>query len=226
MKSDSDKDKNTISSIKEGFSEEFVEFTCLIPGAQPSQPKNLADLDLDLLNRLPSEPKDRELTMMREAIRIVLQPEVDLNKYENGANLIDIYKIFACYLLSVYPYCSDKFFEEYCLLITMVCKVLNHKGCALIPESESAVYARDIEDLGKQFCDSKNVRFVIDVFNSFVTAYFPIVFRKYLSIEPQFVFLGFDEEQAKNLILMVKMLAIWLRKNGFTEYSLEINVEL
>jgi len=200
MKSDSDKDKNTISSIKEGFSEEFVEFTCLIPGAQPSQPKNLADLDLDLLNRLPSEPKDRELTMMREAIRIVLQPEVDLNKYENGANLIDIYKIFACYLLSVYPYCSDKFFEEYCLLITMVCKVL--------------------------ICDSKNVRFVIDVFNSFVTAYFPIVFRKYLSIEPQFVFLGFDEEQAKNLILMVKMLAIWLRKNGFTEYSLEINVEL
>lgn len=213
-------------SIKEGFSEEFIEFTGLIPGSQPNMPKNLADLDLGLLTILPSENKDRELTMMREALKSILQPEVDLNKSDAGSEFIGIYKIFACYLLSVYPYCSDKFFEEYCLLIAMICKALNHKGKALIPESEKAHYAKEIEETGNQFCDSKNVIFVVEIFNTFITEYFPIILRRYLAIEPTFSFLGFEEEQAKNLILMIKMLAIWLYRNGFTEYKLEINVDL
>lgn len=62
--------------------------------------------------------------------------------------------------------------------------------------------------------------------NLFLAELFPLFLKNYQEKNKyQFHFLGFEDENIKNLILMTKFLANWLFNFGFINYRLEINVD-
>ena len=63
--------------------------------------------------------------------------------------------------------------------------------------------------------------------NLFIAENFPNLFKKFLEKKKikKFDFLGFQDDQIKNLILMFKFLSNWLYYNRLTKYKTEINVD-
>lgn len=62
--------------------------------------------------------------------------------------------------------------------------------------------------------------------NLFLAELFPTYLTQFIEKENiSFHFLGFEDENIKNLILMTKFLANWLFNYNFINYRLEINVD-
>lgn len=62
--------------------------------------------------------------------------------------------------------------------------------------------------------------------NLFLAELFPIFLKEFQENKKyHFNFLGFEDENIKNLILMTKFLANWLFNYSFINYRLEINVD-
>ena len=62
--------------------------------------------------------------------------------------------------------------------------------------------------------------------NLFLAELFPTYLNQFIEKENiRFHFLGFEDENIKNLILMTKFLANWLFNYNFINYRLEINVD-
>ena len=60
--------------------------------------------------------------------------------------------------------------------------------------------------------------------NLFIAELFPTYFKE-MKTNYDFIFLGYEDDNIKNLILMTKFLANWLFNNEFTDYRIEINVD-
>lgn len=62
--------------------------------------------------------------------------------------------------------------------------------------------------------------------NLFLAELFPIYLTEFIDKKSvNFVYLGFEDDNIKNLILMTKFLANWLFNFNFINYRLEINVD-
>lgn len=166
-----------------------------------------------------------EVPALQAGIKIVSNVQDDPEHFESLKDSMSIYQILGYYLLSVSKYCSDDFFKEYLYLVIMIAISLNSKGEMFIEKEESrSAKVRDGKE--KIFCESQNIHVVSEILNLFIAELFPNLLRSFQANSVGFEFLGFEDEQIKNLIIMTKLLANWLFNNEFTDYRLEINVDL
>ncbi len=106
----------------------------------------------------------------------------------------------------------------------MVISAMNRKGKMFV-KKQIKPNKLTLEEK-KQFCESDMVYVTSEIMNLFLAELFPIYLKKFKEEKKTgFVYLGFEDENIKNLILMTKFLANWLFNNEFINYRLEINVD-
>lgn len=210
----------------ERFYQEFDEFTKQLPEAASSSRSRFQVEDLRKIQAYKLDSDEQEINSLRAAVQSVLALEVSPDKLEAAKENFSIFQILGYYLTSIHPYCSEKLFKEYALLIIMIIRALNEKGEMFLDKNDKRKPSQKPEDAQKCFCDSDNINVCAEILNLFIAELFPQYFKK-LSPEYQasISFLGFEDDNIKNLILMAKYLANWLFNQEFTEYRLEINVD-
>lgn len=75
------------------------------------------------------------------------------------------------------------------------------------------------------FCDSQHIEVISEIMNLFLAELFPIYLKNFTERGQKFIYLGQEDENIKNLILMTKFLANWLFNVDYIDYRLEINVD-
>jgi hypothetical protein len=207
------------------FYEEFADFISQIPSAVSKTKSPMTKDDVERFFSFKLEGEEKELASLKNALKIVIFWETEKDKLVTQKDNMNIYQIFAYYLLSIYPYCSEKFFRDYLLLIVMIIKSLNEKGEMFVDKGEKRKPSLKPEEIKKHFCEGIYIHVASEILNLFIAELFPTLLKKFKN-EVQLEFLGFEEDHIKNLILMTKFLANWLFNNEFTDYRLEINVDL
>ena len=208
------------------FYEDFAEFVIQIPDASSRTKVSMTKEDIDRFFNFKLEGEERECQTLKNAMKAIIYLESDKEKFDSLKETMNIYQILAFYLISIYPYCSEKFFKEYLLLIIMIIKSLNEKGEMFVEKVDKRKPNIKPDDLKRQFCEGVYVHIVSEILNLFIAELFPTLYRKFKIDDMAFEFLGFEDDNIKNLILMTKFLANWLFNNEFTDYRLEINVDL
>ena len=158
---------------------------------------------------------DENLLLFKKSLLKVLEFVSDCDNFVKNENL-SLNDVLAFYILSVYSYCSQNFFKEYFFLIVMIIKSLNKLG--------NIFKISDKESLNGHFCETKDIGIVLKLMNLFLAELFPFFFREFVK-DFEFVYLGFEEENIKNLILMTKFITNWLYHCRFVDYKLEINCD-
>ena len=164
--------------------------------------------------------------MLRTALKAMLFLDSDKEKFDTLKESMNVYQILAFYLLSIFPHCSEKFFKEYLYLVVMICKALNEKGSMYVTNNDQGRFMPSHEGPQRSFCEGNQIYVVAEMLNLFIAELFPASFKKFKSANIQFEFLGMEDDHIKNLILMTRVLASWLFNNEFTEFKLEINIDL
>jgi hypothetical protein len=208
------------------FYEDFAEFVSQIVDAGSKGKASMSKEDIDRFFNFRVEGEEKEFVMLKSAMKAIIYLESDKEKFDSLKETMNIYQILAFYLISIYPYCSEKFFKEYLLLIVMIIKSLNEKGEMFVEKGEKRKPSIKTDDSKKQFCEGVNIHVASEILNLFIAELFPNLLRKFKTLDIPFEFLGFEDDHIKNLILMTKFLANWLFNNEFTDYRLEINVDL
>jgi len=210
----------------EKFFEEFAELVSQIPEAGSQDRKTLTKEDIDHFFPTNFGGEEREFIMLRNALKAMLFLDSDKDKFDTLKESMNIYQVLAFYLLSIFSYCSEKFFREYLLLIVMICKALNEKGTMYVTSSDQGRFVLGSDGPQRTFCENNHIYVVAEILNLFIAELFPTLFKKFRAVNIQFDFLGMEDDHIKNLILMTKVLASWLFNNEFTEFKLEINIDL
>lgn len=211
----------------EKFYDEFHEFISLVSGAEAKGKPPLTKELVDKLFQVGVAMVEQETQALRNSARGMLSLESDKAKFESMKDNLNIYQILAFYLISIYQYCSDAFFREYIYLIVMVAKSLNEKGELFMEKDEKKKPgSRGDEGHGRQFCESSNIHVTSEILNLFIAELFPSLLKAFKTEALKIDYLGTEDEHIKNLIVMTKFLANWLFNNEFTDYRLEINVDL
>ena len=206
---------------------EFHEFVSQVPNAEG---KNRPPLTKELLDKMISfsTPSiEQEVNGLKNVFKFLSTFESDKEKFMSMKHNMSIYQILGFYLQSIHKYCSESFFKEYFLLIVMILKSLNEKR-ELFSEKEEKKksYMKNEESSQKQFCDGPSIHVASEILNLFIAEIFPSLLKSFKNSNMQFEFLGFEDEHIKNLIVMTKFMANWLFNQEFTDYRLEINVDL
>ena len=82
------------------------------------------------------------------------------------------------------------------------------------------------QDKTQLFCETQDIYVVSEIMNLFLAELFPNYLNEFMEKNPQKLkFLGFEEDNIKNLILMTKFLSNWLFHYDFINSRLEINVD-
>ncbi len=208
------------------FFEEFKELVAQIPDASSKNTKPIDKDDIDRLFPSNLDGEEREFLVLKAALKAMFFLESDKEKFDDLKESMNIYQVLAYYLLSIFPYCSEKFFREYLLLTIMICKALNEKGEMYATARDQGRFAPGPEGSQRTFCEGSNIYVIAEILNLFIAELFPAFCKKFKALGIQFDFLGMEDEHIKNLILMTKVLASWLFNNEFTEFKLEINIDL
>jgi len=206
---------------------EFQEFIAQVPGAEGKGKVPLSKEVSDKLCNISIPNSESEINSLKNALRAMSYLESDKEKFDSLKESMNIYQILGFYLISIYGYCSETFFREYMFLILMIIKSLNEKGEMFIEKDEKKKSNNKNDDASnKMFCDGMNIHVASEVLNLFIAELFPNLLKSFKHAGVNFEFLGFEDEHIKNLIVMTKFLANWLFNNEFTDYRLEINVDL
>lgn len=206
---------------------EFQEFISQVPGAEGKSRSQFSKDSVEKLFSFTVPASESEMSALKNAMRTMSYLESDKEKFDSLKESMNIYQILGFYLISIQQFCSDIFFREYLLLILMIIKSLNEKGEMFIEKDEKKkTSAKHDEIIGKFFCDGMNIHVASEILNLFIAELFPNLLKSFKSSGINFEFLGFEDEHIKNLIVMTKFLANWLFNNEFTDYRLEINVDL
>lgn len=209
------------------FYNEFVEFISQVNGAESKVKTSIQKDAVDKLFPINVATFEQEISAMKSYLKSMLFYETEKSKFEVVKEGLNIYQILAFYLISIHQYCSEQFFREYLYLITMITKSLNEKGDLFTERDEKKKPTnRGDDSSGKQFCEGNNIHVTSEILNLFIAELFPMHLKTFKSSNYQFDYLGFEDEHIKNLIVMTKFLANWLFNNEFTDYRLEINVDL
>lgn len=208
----------------ERFYQDFDEFVRQIDNAGSDEPKQMTEFDINHIFDSLNSLNDKEIQLFKTAMRSMLQLNGNKDKFEQLKESMSINQIMSYFLISIFPYCSHQFYREYFCLVFMVTKALNDKGEMFVDKTEKRRINYSTED--KLFTEGPEVHVAAEILNLFIAELFPN-YLKLLKDEKriEFKYLGFEDENIKNLILMCKYLANWLFNNDFTEYRLEINVD-
>ena len=208
----------------------FAEFQEFVTQVSCAEGKNRPPLTKELLDKMMvlSVPSiENEVNGVKAAFKLLGSFETDREKFQAHKHGMSIYQIMAFYLQCIHRYCSEAFFKEYFLLIIMILKSLNEKGEMFSEKEEKKKQSLKNEDSNqKQFCDGTNIQVASEILNLFIAEIFPNLLKSFKNSNIHFEFLGFEDEHIKNLIVMTKFMANWLFNQEFTDYRLEINVDL
>lgn len=208
----------------ERYFQEFEDFTKQLYDASRFLQTPIRPEDIKVPWKFVLDNEERDVSPLKQAMLGLLETEKD--KARKSKPKFNIYQILALFLNSIFPYCSESFFREYALLTVLVIKALNDKGELFLDKNEKRKSAGKAEEHPKNFCDTENINVTAEILNLFIAELFPAYFKKVvLDAEFTIKYLGFDDDNIKNLILMTKYMANWLFNNEFTEYRLEINVD-
>lgn len=211
----------------EKFYGEFHEFISQVNGAEGKGKAPLVKEVIDKIFDFRVPMVDLEVQALRNNMRTMASLEADKQKFESLKDNLNIYQILAFYLVSIYQFCSEAFFREYVYLIVMVAKSLNDKGELFMEKDEKKKPgAKGEEGQARQFCESTNIHVTSEILNLFIAELFPGLLKAFRTEALKIEYLGSEDEHIKNLIVMTKFLANWLFNNEFTDYRLEINVDL
>lgn len=210
----------------EKFYTEFQEFIGQVPGAEGKGRPPLTKEAIDRLFQFTVPGMEAEIAALKNHMKSMAVLEADKARFESSKDSLTIYQILAYYLVSVHSYCSDAFFREYAYLLLMVVKSLNDKGEMFIEKDEKKKPSAKGEEGVRSFCDGLNIHVASEILNLFIAELFPTLLKAFKTAGLNFEFLGFEDEHIKNLIVMTKYLANWLFNHEFTDYRLEINVDL
>lgn len=209
------------------FYVELQEFLSQVPSAEGKNRSPLSKEALEKAANITVPNCESECASLKNSLRTMSYLESDKEKFDCLKESMNIYQILGFYLISIYQYCSESFFREYLLLVLMIIKSLNEKGDMFIEKDEKKKLSNKNEEPStKLFCDGMNIHVAAEVLNLFIAELFPNLLKNFKQSGINFEFLGFEDEHIKNLIVMTKFLANWLFNNEFTDYRLEINVDL
>lgn len=209
------------------FYAEFQEFIAQVPGAEGKGKGPVQKDAIDKLFQFTVPGLEAEINSLKTQMKSMMALDADKNRFESSKDTLTIYQILAYYLVTIYPFCSDAFFREYSYLILMILRSLNDKGEMFIEKDEKKkTGAKGDDNSPKQFCDGLNIHVASEILNLFIAELFPTLLKNLKQAGINVEFLGFEDEHIKNLIVMTKYLANWLFNNEFTDYRLEINVDL
>ena len=205
------------------FYEEFKEFISEIENSENLNNRNMNDVeDINIIFGIGTlkNYKDNEIfKKFFEGVVILLNSKS--SKIKEFKDTMNIYQILATFLYEIFPFCSFDFFKEFFILIYTLVHSVNDKGY-LFREKEE----KNLKDNSKFFCEGNEFIVVTKMTNLFIAEIFPDFLKKMIEEDKyEFKFLGFEDENIKNLILMCKFLGNWLFHSKFTPYRMEINVD-
>lgn len=207
--------ENLFKRNKENFYKKIDEFFSQIENAH-SLPEEEKILDKKLIEKLfefKFMENNENLELFKKSLLKFLENVPDCDKFLKIENL-SLNDVLAFYILSIFKYCSENFFREYFFLIVMIILSLN--------KLDGVLRVSDENSLNGHFCETKDIGVVLKLMNLFLAELYPFFFRKFMG-GYEFEYLGFEEENIKNLILMTKFFANWLYHCEFVDYKMEIN---
>lgn len=208
------------------YFQEFEEFTKQVYDASRFLQTPIRAEDIAAAWKFRIDTEERDLQPLKQAMASMLLLELDKEKSRKSKQKLNIYQILGLFLNSIFRYCSENFFREYSLLTVLIIKALNEKGELFLDKNEKRKSASKSEEPKKNFCETDNINVTAEILNLFIAELFPLYFKKMAGEENFTVaYLGLEDENIKNLILMTKYMANWLFNSEFTEYRLEINVD-
>ena len=206
------------------FFEDFEQFISQIDNASSENRQSMKNSDIDHLFGLIGVKDDINAQFFKSAMKAMLQLENDKEKFERLKESLNINQVLAFYLISAFPYCSYEFFREYFILTYMIIRAINDKGEMFIDKAEKHKITAKTDD--NPLSESIDVHITAEILNLFIAELFPHYLKTIKEDRNvEFKYLGFEDENIKNLILMCKYTANWLFNHEFTEYRLEINVD-
>lgn len=219
--------ENVFQPNLDRFFSEFKEFISQVTSAENTNKPIFSKEIIEKIFDINVPLIENELQSLKIAMKGFCGKEFDHEKFDSLKDNMPIYQILAFYLVSIYKYCSESFFKEYLLLTVMILRSLNDKGDMFIEKDEKKKSnTKNDEDKNKTFCDGMNIQVASEILNLFIAELFPNLLKTLKTSGINLEFLGFDDEHIKNLIVMTKFLANWLFNQEFTDYRLEINVDL
>lgn len=205
------------------FYEEFDEFiTSVDAGVDVQRTANDTEFS-KLINSLDS---DNSLTKQYfiDSIQRMLKTFQDDSMTKQMKLSMNIYQVLSLFLISIHSYCGSQFFKEYFYLLYCFIEALNENGRLFIPKKADTQVSAAANS--KTFCHNKTVFVVCEMLNLFIVEMFPSYFNQLIGKHKlEFFYLGYEDNQIKNLVLMCKQLSSWLFNNEFIEYRMEVNID-
>lgn len=205
------------------FFEEFKEFISEIESPEKLNNRVISvGGDIPKLFEIGTLKNFKDNSVFRKYFEgVVILVNSKSSKIKEFRETMNIYQILASFLNEIFEFCSFEFFTEFFVLIYTLINSVNDKGY-LFREKED----KKVKEVGKFFCEGNEFIVVTKMTNLFIAEIFPDFLRKMEDEDKfEFKFLGFEDENIKNLILMCKFLGNWLFHSQFTPYRMEINVD-
>jgi hypothetical protein len=204
------------------FFEEFAEFVSEIEKGENILKRDITAADLDVVFEIGSFKDFKDNKVFRNFFESsILLFKNKSSKIKEQKENMNIYQILSHFLCEIFPYCSIDLFKEFFIIIYTLIHSINDKGHLFKEKEEKSSKQND-----RFFCESTEFIVVTKMINLFIAEIFP-EFLKLLKDKNKFnfKFLGFEDENIKNLILMCKFLGNWMFHSKFSPYRMEINVD-
>lgn len=210
------------------FYNDFENYISQTDKAAAEEKLTINEEDIDKLFDLIKDDPESQYTEFRTAMKEMQKIQGNEEEFNKIKEDMTIYQVLSSYLVKIFSYCSYSFYREYFLLVYMITKSINDKGDKFIDKEEK----NSIKDTAKDnlterlFAETDFLHVIPEILNLFIAELFPEKLKEFKgSKNIEFKYLGFEDENIKNLILMCKYMANWLFNHEFTEYRLEINVD-
>ena len=204
------------------YFEEFKEFVTEIETVENLNNREMNESsDLDLLFKIDILKDFEDTKIFKnffEGVIIILKSKS--NKIKELKETMNIYQILSSFLYEIFSYCSIDLFKEYFFIIYTLIHSVNDKGHLFKEKDDKKIKNKD-----KFFCEGKEFIVVTKMINLFIAEIFPEFLKNLQDKKFNFKFLGFEDENIKNLILMCKFMGNWLFHSKYTPYRMEINVD-
>lgn len=170
---------------------------------------------------------ERDLLPLKNAVQRLAEHKPVFATLSSLQKSMDIYHIFAFFVNYISQFCSPQLLREYVALALLMIKAINETGFN-IKTSEGVSAVLDQQEVVKQpLCFSSKHELCALIINPFLAELFPLYFRELnADSSKSFQFLGFEDNQIKNLVLMIKYLGNWFYNWKITSLKLDFNLDM
>ena len=207
------------------FFYDFENFVNQVKNAATDEKRRLTESTIEQLFYMLDSEVDKNVNLLKIAMKSMLQLDLDREKFNKIKRSLNINEALSFFFISIYPYCNYKFSKEYLLLIYMITKALNEKGDIFFDKIDKNNNSDNL--INNLFTESSDFHAIAEIFNLFIAKLFTQYFKTLKEDRNiDFIYIGFEDDNIRNLILMCKYLANWLFHNELIDYRLEINIDL